>query len=150
MPKPLWADNVAPASPLPVRITSPCPGVGIGTPWGKKPNDRTYWQARGHHTGDDYPGGQGAPVVAVLGGRVDHLEDGVLGHVLLLYADDGFTYWYCHLFARTARDGTRVNAGDQLGRVGQTGTGARGPHLHFEKRSGHTRSWAGKDLLPRW
>lgn len=141
----------------PTRISSPCPGYGITTPFGKKPNDDTYWRARGHHTGDDYGDADGSgrvrgrPVVAVLPGVVHYLTDGVLGSVVLLYADDGSTYWYCHLGSRSASDGSRVAAGAELGHVGQTGTGAAmGPHLHFEKRLGHQRSWAGKDVIPRW
>lgn len=151
--KPLWT----PAGP--VRVETPVPGVGIGTPWGKRPRGWpvkalvTYWRARWRHTGDDYPGDQGAPVVAVLDGTVDHLEDDVLGHVMLLYVElDGapYTFWLCHLSARLVPAGARVEAGQLVARVGQTGTGAQGPHLHLEKRAGHTRSWAGPDLLPRW
>lgn len=153
--KPLWNLEPAPTA----RVPSPVPGVGIGTPWGKRPRGWpvkalvTYWRARWRHTGDDYPGAAGAPVLAVLDGTTDNLEDAVLGHVTLLYVTIGgrpFTLWYCHLSARTVPDGTRVRAGQQIGRVGETGTGAMGPHLHLEKRAGHTRSWAGPDLLPRW
>ncbi len=161
--KPLWADldvaDVTPSpTPSPARIVSPVPGYGITTPWGKKPKDHTYWQARGHHTGDDYADADGSGrvaghlVVAVLAGHALYRGfDTVLGRVVLLEADDGNTYWYCHL--NTVAVPTtleRVEAGQVLGRVGQSGTGAQGPHLHFEKRSGHSRSWAGTDLLPRW
>lgn len=158
---PLWSlTDVEPAPPVgPARVVSPCPGYSITTPFGKKPNNDTYWQARGHHTGDDYgdPDGSGKVrghlVVAVLGGRAFYRGfDPVLGRVVLLYADDGCTYWYCHLNSVTVGSSPEpVEPGEVLGRVGQSGTGASmGPHLHFERRSGHTRSWAGKDLLPRW
>jgi len=152
--KPLWTADAAS-----VLVESPVPGFEITTPYGKRPKDRSYWQTRGYHTGDDYADQdgsghvRGAAAVAVLAGVVEHLEDAVLGHVALLYAElDGepVTFWYCHLSARTALAGSRVAAGDQLGRVGDTGTGANGPHLHLEKRAGHTRSWSGQDLLPRW
>lgn len=155
--KPLWTMDA------PGRIASPVPGFEITTPYGKRPNDGTYWQARGHHTGDDYADADGSghvsgkPVVAVLGGRAFYRgRDKVLGNVVLLYATIGgrpFTFWYCHLSgwaALTQRPGRIVTPGTVLGRVGQTGTGARGPHLHLEKRAGWTTSWSGADLAPRW
>lgn len=150
--KPLWsmAESRDPNIDSSGRVISPVPGVGIGTPWGKKPNDNTYWQARGRHTGDDYPGNEGALVVAVLPGTIRYYTDTVLGLIILLYADNGYTYWLCHLSKRTTPPG-RVVAGQIVGRVGHTGTGAsRGPHLHMEKRAGHSTSWAGKDLKPTW
>jgi murein DD-endopeptidase MepM/ murein hydrolase activator NlpD len=153
--KPLWAEglrnpNVDDAG----RIISPVPGLGIGTPWGKKPNDNTYWQARGHHTGDDYPGRYGATIVAVLDGTVRYYTDSVLGLIVLLYVQiDGspYTFWYCHMSKRTVTSGVNVKAGTTIGYVGQTGSGAKfGPHLHLELRAGHSTSWGGPDLLPRW
>lgn len=134
-------------------ILSPVPGRKISTPWGKRPKGwpfrHTYWKARGRHTGDDYAAPYGAKAVAVLDGTVRYRYDTVLGRCALLYAADGNTYWYCHLQSNVA-NGTVVKAGDKVGEVGATGTGAQGPHLHFEKRRGHTPSWAGADLKPRW
>lgn len=142
------------ASPeAPTRLDSPCPGFTVSTPWGKKPNNGTYWQARGHHTGQDYAAPAGTPVLAILDGTVRYLTDRVLGLVVLLYAEvDGnpVTFWFCHLSSRSHVPGT-VKAGDMLGRVGMTGTGAAmGPHLHLEERHGHSASWAGVDFQPRW
>lgn len=132
------------------RVSSPCPGYRVTTPFGKRPNDSSYWQARGHHTGDDYAAPAGADVVAVLDGTAKLINDSVLGSIVLLYADNGYTYWYCHLSNRRVRSGQKVKAGQHLGDVGQSGSGARGNHLHFEKRKGHTTSWGGKDLKPTW
>lgn len=129
---------------------SPVPGHSVSTPWGKKPKDNTYWQARGHHTGDDFACDAGTDVVAVLGGVIFHTWDDVLGNIVLLFADDGNTYWYCHLSARS-ENGSRVEVNDKVGEAGKSGTGAaRGPHLHFEKRKGHSRSWRGPDIKPIW
>lgn len=128
------------------RVASPCPGYRISTPYGKR--KAGLWPTKGYHTGDDYAAPRGADVVAVLSGRVRIRRDGVLGLVALLYADNGRTYWYCHL-ARVTRTG-RVKAGDKIGDVGDSGTGARGPHLHFEDHAGHTTSWWAKDRDPRW
>ena len=135
-----------------VRVSSPAPGYTVTTPWGKKPNDDSYWQSRGHHTGDDYAAPAGAKVVAVRPGTVRYRWDKVLGHCALLQGKDAagrkYTWWYCHLRARPSTG--NVKAGQTIGHIGATGTGARGPHLHFEKRSGYTTSWAGKDLKPTW
>src|SRR3954468_10403553 len=115
----MWAD---PAPPT--KIPSPVPGYTVTTPWGKKPNNNTYWQARGHHTGDDYGDADGSgkvrgkPVVAVLAGRTVAYDDRVLGKIELLYADNGDTYWYCHLADRAPAG--RVKAGQVLGHVGMT------------------------------
>ena len=35
-------------------MSTPVPGFRVSTPYGRKPKNRTYWQARGFHTGDDY------------------------------------------------------------------------------------------------
>lgn len=134
----------------PAGVKSPAPGYKITTPFGKKPNDSSYWQARGHHTGDDYAAPKGANVVAVLDGTTKLANDSVLGSIVLLYAENGDTYWYCHLSNRRVRSGQKVKAGQHLGDVGATGSGARGNHLHFERRNGHTTSWGGKDLKPTW
>lgn len=137
--------------PKPKRISTPAPGRGVTTPWGKKPRNRTYWQARGHHTGDDYACPSGTKVVAVRAGTVHRRWDKVLGNVVLLYADNGKTYWYCHLSKYVGANGRKVKAGEVIGKAGMTGTGAAmGPHLHFEMRNGHTSSWAGADRKPSW
>lgn len=134
------------------RVSSPCPGYRVTTPFGKKPNNSSYWQARGHHTGDDYAAPQGAKVVAVRAGTVKYRWDKVLGHCALLQGKDGAgrqrTWWYCHLRAKPSTGS--VKPGQTIGHVGSTGTGAMGPHLHFEMRSGYTTSWSGKDLKPSW
>jgi murein DD-endopeptidase MepM/ murein hydrolase activator NlpD len=134
------------------KVSSPAPGYKVSTPWGKKPKDKTYWQARGHHTGRDYAAPSGAKCVAVVAGTVKYRWDKVLGHCALLQGKDSAgikrTYWYCHLRAKPSTGS--VKPGQTIGHVGQTGTGARGPHLHFERRTGYTTSWAGKDSDPTW
>jgi len=135
-----------------VKVSSPCPGYKVSTPYKKKPNNNTYWQSRGYHTGDDYAAPSGAKVVAVRSGTVKYRWDKVLGHCALLQGKDGagkqYTWWYCHLRAQPTTGS--VKPGQTIGHVGSTGTGANGPHLHFEKRAGYTTSWSGKDLSPTW
>ena len=140
--------------PKPFRIGSPVPGRRVTTPWGKRPPYRNgrplYWTTRKRHTGDDYACPRGTKVVAVRSGTVHRRWDTVLGNVCLLFADNGKTYWYCHLSSYVGRNGRRVKAGEVIGKAGATGTGALGPHLHFEVRNGHTTSWAGRDFKPTW
>jgi murein DD-endopeptidase MepM/ murein hydrolase activator NlpD len=134
------------------KVSSPAPGYRVTTPFGKKPRNNSYWQARKHHTGDDYAAPSGAKAVAVRSGTVKYKWDGTLGHCALLQGKDGAgrkrTWWYCHL--RSKPNTGSVKPGQTIGHVGSTGSGAQGPHLHFEMRNGYTTSWAGKDLKPSW
>lgn len=129
------------------RPKSPVPGHGIGTPYGRK--KKGLWGTKGYHTGDDYPCNKGTPVVAVTDGTIVRAWDNVLGNIVLLYSTNGDTYWYCHL-SRFARGSGRVHRGEVIGYAGDTGTGARGYHLHFERHNGHSRSWWAKDMKPTW
>ena len=69
---------------------------------------------------------------------------------MILYTTDRnrgkVAFWCCHLAAMSPAG--NVKAGQTIGKVGATGTGANGPHLHFEIRRGHTTSWAGLDYNP--
>jgi hypothetical protein len=121
-------------------MPTPVPGFQVTTPYGKKPKDRTYWQARGFHTGDDYATRRThAPVVATRDGVVVGAGFGIggkaLGNVVVVKTGNVF-HNYCHLHTITVRRGQSVRAGTRLGTVGQTGSGARGIHLHYEERVG--------------
>ncbi|WP_243744925.1 peptidoglycan DD-metalloendopeptidase family protein [Streptomyces hainanensis] len=113
------------------RVSSPVPGRSVTYAYGVR-NSR---YAAGFHTGNDYAAPNGTPVVAVRSGTVVWSNDngGAYGKWLGLRADNGRDYVYCHLSSREVRAGTRVDAGQRLGRVGSTGN-VTGPHLHFEDR----------------
>ena len=55
------------------------------------------------------------------------------GNYVAVRGDDGRVFYYCHLAARSAAQGDRVEAGRQIGTEGATGL-ATGVHLHFEVR----------------
>ena len=101
----------------------------------------TFQAARAHvsggwHHGDDIFAPLGAPVLACASGTVFSVGwNGVGGNRLWLRDGQGNLFYYAHLSAFTplAINGNKVNAGDVLGFVGNTGD-AQGtpPHLHFE------------------
>jgi hypothetical protein len=115
----------------------PPPGGLFGAPRGSG--------AEAHkHQGDDIFAPYGAPVFAVVDGRIDQKVEKRGGVVVYLHGDDGDTYYYAHLAAWEGgpRD---VRAGDVVGYVGQTGNSCKtgeGPlcsgatttdaHLHFQ------------------
>lgn len=89
------------------------------------------------HLGIDYRAPVGAPVVAVADGVVlEAGPDGASGRMVHLRHANGFETEYLHLSAIDVRVGTRVQQGDQIGRVGATGL-VTGPHLDYRvKKNG--------------
>lgn len=92
------------------------------------------------HQGTDIFARMGTPLVASESGVLDRVGTAGLGGMRLwVKGDSGNDYYYAHLsaFAPGMKDGLRVNAGDVVGFVGDTGN-AKGtsPHLHFEIHPG--------------
>lgn len=94
------------------------------------------WQA-GHHTGVDIAAPIGTPVYATIGGdvRTNSRSWGAAYGNLLIINDneDGSDWGYCHLSRHAVKDGQRVETGQLIGYVGDTGH-VTGPHLHLERR----------------
>jgi murein DD-endopeptidase MepM/ murein hydrolase activator NlpD len=90
----------------------------------------------GWHHGDDIFAPLGAPVLAVATGTVFSVGWNTIGGNRLWVRDgQGNLFYYAHLSAFTplAANGNKVNAGDVLGFVGNTGDAQGTPtHLHFE------------------
>jgi peptidoglycan LD-endopeptidase LytH len=85
------------------------------------------------HEGIDIFAPRGTPVVASAPGTVSGRTRNTLGgNVVWLRADGGAGLYYAHLDRQLVSPGERVDVGDTLGLVGNTGN-ARGtpPHLHF-------------------
>jgi murein DD-endopeptidase MepM/ murein hydrolase activator NlpD len=90
----------------------------------------------GWHHGDDIFAPLGAPILAVASGTVFSVGwNEVGGNRLWLRDGQGNLFYYAHLsaFSPLAVNGNKVNAGDVLGFVGNTGDAQGTPfHLHFE------------------
>ena len=97
------------------RLTS-----GYGRRWGRL------------HAGIDLASGVGSPVRAAAGGRVmSSGYEGGYGRAVRISHDDGSVTVYAHMSALLVDGGERVEAGQTIGREGNTGH-STGPHLHFE------------------
>ncbi len=87
------------------------------------------------HQGVDMMAGRGTSIYAVVSGSVAHSSSGLGGNQIWLHGSDGNTYFYAHLSAYVGGGGA-VNAGDEIGKVGDTGNAKGTPHLHFEIHPG--------------
>ncbi len=86
------------------------------------------------HTGVDLRAPEGAPIRAAAAGLVREAgHRGGYGNVVEIEHGDGNSTLYAHASALLVAKGQRVEAGQPVALVGQTGQ-ATGPHLHFELR----------------
>jgi murein DD-endopeptidase MepM/ murein hydrolase activator NlpD len=95
-----------------------------------------YGHSYEFHPGLDIRATSGTPVTATGGGIVV-FAGRMSGYGNMVVVDHGFELKtvYAHLSAVYMDVGQRVQAGDVVGTVGQTGR-ATGPHLHYEVRVG--------------
>ena len=85
---------------------------------------------RRFHEGIDLRGAWGAPVKAVLSGVVDEIGNNrVLGNFIIIN-HNGYNSLYAHLSGFSVQKGDRVNQGQEIGKIGDTGY-TTGSHLHF-------------------
>jgi hypothetical protein len=118
------------------------------------------------HQGNDLLAAKRSPAVAVEGGTVTFwAKSARAGCMLYLRGESGTTYLYIHLnndltakndnrgkcvpgvaYAKGVADGDRVEAGEPIGFVGNSGDAdATSPHLHFEV---HPRAGAAVSPYP--
>jgi murein DD-endopeptidase MepM/ murein hydrolase activator NlpD len=83
------------------------------------------------------------PVVAIVTGTVAIADNHFGGLALLLHGQDGYSYYYGHLSEQWVADGQTVTAGQELGRIGNTGYNTQyiEPHLHFSIATHTTDDW---------
>lgn len=92
------------------------------------------------HRGVDYGAGYGTPVVAVSAGTVVNSGwAGGAGRRVVIRHASGYESAYFHLsaFGAGIRAGARVEQGQTIGRVGNSGT-VTGTHLHYELKKNGT------------
>lgn len=88
-------------------------------------------EPRSPHTGLDIAPGQGALIVAPLGGKVTLVSDQYLtGNTMVIDHGYGISSVYAHMERAIAKEGDMVKQGDPIGTVGMSGR-ATGPHLHW-------------------
>jgi len=115
-------------------------------------SENSFGAARyGHvHSGHDMFAPSGTPLVAATDGVVaDAGSDGGQGNYVHLYdPESDQTYIYMHMVEPSRfQTGDQVDAGEQLGGVGCTGS-CSGEHLHFEIRIGKGMAGEAIDPLP--
>ncbi|KAA3637643.1 MAG: hypothetical protein DWP92_07455 [Armatimonadetes bacterium] len=87
---------------------------------------------RSHH-GTDLMARNGTELVAMTSGKVRLNSHSLGGKQVYVYGDDGITYYYAHLskWVSGMNTGDRVNKGQTVGFVGDTGNARGTPHLHL-------------------
>ena len=89
---------------------------------------------RSFHSGTDFRGKPGTPVVAAGDGVVTFCgRRGGYGNVIDVNHGGGVITRYAHLRKIEITKDAAITAGERIGQVGSTGR-ATGPHLHFEVR----------------
>jgi murein DD-endopeptidase MepM/ murein hydrolase activator NlpD len=80
---------------------------------------------------------QGDPIVATADGQVVAVEyeQGGLGNNVIIRHKHGIYTRYAHMLNFRVRVGDRVQQGDVIGNIGNTGL-STGPHLHYEVHIG--------------
>ncbi len=85
------------------------------------------------HTGIDFGAPEGTPIYATGDGKVVRVEHKTTGYGKNVVVDHGYGYetLYGHMSKIEVKVGQQVTKGEQIGRVGNTGT-STAPHVHYE------------------
>lgn len=124
-----------------MRLPFPTPPFKpFGRRWLVLPGQPGFWN---EHEGCDWSKSEGTPVVAAADGKVVESVFTSLKGWQVAIAHDGYVTRYHMLRERSPlKVGALVKEGQQVGRVGNSGSASTGPHLHFEVRV------AGKPVDP--
>jgi len=116
-----------------LALSEPVAGAPTSSPFG--PRSDPFGGAPAHHAGLDLAAPEGTPVAASAPGVVVAAGPRS-GYGLAVEVDHGhgITTVYAHASEVLVQPGQRVERGDVIARVGETGR-ATGPHLHFELRT---------------
>lgn len=117
-----------------IPLGRPAAGVRMTSSYGYRKDPFNKRGAR--HTGVDYAGRRGAPILATADGVVSFAgRQRGYGKIVQIRHDFGFETYYGHLNKIRVKKGQRVNRGDRIGDLGSTGR-STGNHVHYEIRSG--------------
>ena len=85
------------------------------------------------HDGMDFTAKIGTPIYATGNGKIEKVESSARGYGKYVIIDHGFGYktLYAHMSKFKVTIGQKVNRGDIIGYVGNTGLSSA-PHLHYE------------------
>jgi len=132
------SDAPAPAAPPPPPPPPPPPRSGIICPVRGAAYTDTWGAARSggrSHQGVDMITHRGNPIYAVVSGYAQFKQNRLGGNAVGLKGDNGDYYYYAHL-DRYEGSSRRVQQGEVIGYVGDTGNARGTPHLHFEVHPG--------------
>jgi murein DD-endopeptidase MepM/ murein hydrolase activator NlpD len=130
---PAAASLRAPAEPDAGSLALPLAGR-VTSSFGRRADPFTGLPAE--HRGVDVAAPEGTPIRAAAGGVVRSAGPrGGYGDAVEIDHGDGTTSLYAHASALLVAPGERVEAGQEIARVGKSGR-ATAPHLHFEVRQG--------------
>jgi murein DD-endopeptidase MepM/ murein hydrolase activator NlpD len=119
-------------------IVSKLPPVEFDWPV-EKPFLTNYfgWRKKRMHDGVDLRAPVGTPVYAAAKGTVLYASRKIKGYgrMIILNHGEGWSTLYAHLSKIEVKVGDSIEQGERLGLSGKSGR-VRGPHLHFELRSG--------------
>jgi len=85
------------------------------------------------HKGLDFTASTNTPIYATGAGIVERVEKRKTGygHNIIINHGYGFKTLYGHMSTMMVKKGDKVTKGQEIGRVGNTGT-STAPHLHYE------------------
>lgn len=90
---------------------------------------------REFHSGIDFAGLRGTPIVAAGDGVVARtVNDPALGRAVTIDHGQGFETVYGHMDRLSVQLGEVVTRGQEIGKMGSTGQRSTGPHLHYSVR----------------
>lgn len=91
------------------------------------------------HKGIDLRGEVGEPIKSTADGKVEFAGvKGGYGNCVIIRHANNFKTLYGHLSEIDVKEGQKINSGDVIGKLGNTGR-STGPHLHYEIHKNNQR-----------
>ena len=125
------------------------PGIGVVTStFGYRSDPFGILPIGENHSGIDFAAGEGTPIFATGPGVVADVDasQGGLGRSVRINHENGFFTIYGHCSVVLVRPGDRVERGDKIALVGQTGK-ATGSHVHYEVRIGQDSPYDPEEFI---